>query len=78
MARFVVRYRGTGAKPERDVARIRGVPGTTIVDESPRMVLVEGPEAELSAVVASLEGWLLVPERVIPMPDPRPGIKPRD
>jgi hypothetical protein len=45
MARFVLRYRGVGAKPADVLAEVlKLVPSARIVDESSRMVLVEAPE----------------------------------
>jgi hypothetical protein len=36
------------------------------------MLLVEGPETGLKALVGSMPQWVLTPERMIPLPDPRP------
>jgi len=76
MNRFVLRYRGQGSKPAEDVDRIRSLENIRVLDaSSPRMLLVEGPEAGLKALVESMSQWVLTPERMIPLPDPRP--KPR-
>ena len=72
MERFIVRYRGAGPKPEEDVRRIRALPTTTVIDDSPRMLLVAAPEAELRSLIASMSDWVLAPERTIKLPDPRP------
>lgn len=79
MSRFILRYRGQGAKPTRDVDRIRSLENTKVLDESsPRMLLVEGPEAGLKALVESMPQWVLTPERMIPLPDPRPKPRKKD
>jgi len=79
MSRFILRYRGQGAKPTGDVDRIRSLENTKVLSESsPRMLLVEGPEAGLKALVESMPQWVLTPERMIPLPDPRPKPRKKD
>jgi len=76
MNRFILRYQGEGPKPAEDVNRIRSLQNIKVLDESsPRMLLVEGPGANLKALVESMPEWVLTPQRMIPLPDPRP--KPR-
>ena len=76
MNRFILRYEGEGPKPVEDVNRIRSLQNIKVLDESsPRMLLVEGPGARLKALVESMPEWVLTPQRMIPLPDPRP--KPR-
>ena len=41
-ARFILRYTGTGPRPNAHVARLRQVPGAKVLRESDRMLLVEG------------------------------------
>lgn len=73
MNRFILRYRGEGSKPTEDVERIRSLQKVTVLDESsPRMLLVEGPGTRLQALLESMPQWILTPERMIPLPDPRP------
>ena len=79
MNRFILRYRGQGSKPAADVHRIRSLENTKVLDDSsPRMLLVEGPEAGLKALVESMPQWVLTPERMIPLPDPRPKPRKKD
>jgi hypothetical protein len=73
--KFILRFRGRGPVPPEDVERIRALRNTTVLDASSRMLLVEGPEAELKALVAQMPDWLLSEERMFALPDPRP--KPR-
>ena len=75
MAKFIVRYVGTGSRPAADVKRIRAAPAVKVLDDSSRMMLVEASEAGLKKVVQSMPGWTWSPERSIRLPDPRP--KPR-
>jgi hypothetical protein len=69
--RFVLRYRGAGARPEQDVRRIGQIPGSRIVDDSGRMLLVEGPERDLHELVASMPEWVMAPEQTFAVPDTR-------
>ena len=75
MAKFIVRYVGTGPRPAADVKRIRTAPGLKVLDDSSRMMLVQASAAGLKKVVQSMTGWTWSPERSIRLPDPRP--KPR-
>ncbi|MCI0337670.1 MAG: hypothetical protein L0226_08840 [Acidobacteria bacterium] len=70
MNRYILRYRGQGAKPKEDVEMIRSLPETTIFDETSRMLLVEAPEEVLRTALKSLTNWVMTEERFIPMPDP--------
>jgi len=72
-SRFVLRYRGEGASPEADVARVAELPDAVVVDATPRMLLVEAdtePE-ELRALVDTLPDWVMAPEQGFPIPDTR-------
>lgn len=73
--RFILRFRATGPMPGEHIHRVCGLPSTTVLDYSPRMLLVEGPEPELKALVASMPGWVMSPEQMIGVPNPR--LKPR-
>ena len=76
MARFIVRYVGTGPKPASDVQRIRAAEELTVLDDSSsRMLLVEASEERVKKLVGSMPGWIWSPERSFRLPDPRP--KPR-
>ncbi len=76
MNRFILRFRGSGPKPVEDIERIRALRGTVVLDDSsPRMLLVEAPQAELKALIDALPNWSMTPERMIPVPDPRPKLR---
>ncbi len=71
--RFVLRYRGEGAAPPADVARVVALPSTVVVDASARMLLVDaGPDADgLRALIDTLADWVLAPEQSYAIPDTR-------
>ncbi len=76
MKRYILRFRGSGPKPEEDVQRIRLWPNTTVVDDSSsRMILIEAPEDQLPALAAALSDWVATPEEMISLPDPIPRVR---
>ena len=75
MKRIILRYRGPADKPEGALDIIRSAPGLTILDESPRMVLVEMPEAETASLAAKLPEWTLSEESIRGFPEPKPDLR---
>jgi len=75
MGTYILRYTGSGRRPAADVRRIRATPKLAVLDDAPRMLLVEASAQRVKALAASLRGWVCNPERTIRLPDPRP--KPR-
>ena len=75
MERFILRFCGEGEKPAEDVQRIRSLPGARVLDDSPRMILIEAPHAKINEVMKSLPKWSLSKEDYIPVPDPRPKLR---
>lgn len=73
-SRYLLRYKGPGPKPASDVKCILNTAGLVMLDESPRMILVELPESDLDALMAQLTSWIAVPERTVPLPDSRPRL----
>ena len=71
MGRYILRFRGRGAKPLEDVRRIAEMPGVAIVDQTSRMLLVEMPEGTVQHLEAELPGWVASPEEMVGLPDPR-------
>jgi len=70
--RFVLRYRGKGATPDVDVAKVRELTGSVVVDSSSRMLLVEsGNETHLRELVDALPDWFMDAERIYDVPDTR-------
>ncbi|MBN1834961.1 MAG: hypothetical protein JW820_03865 [Spirochaetales bacterium] len=75
MGRYVLRFTGAGPGPSADRERVRRNPRLTVLDDSVRMLLVEGSEEQVKKVVGSMPGWSWSPERTLRLPDRRP--KPR-
>ena len=75
MARYILRYKGTGNKPEGDLDRIRKSSALAVVDESPRMLLVEGDDETIGHLSKELADWLVTPQKPISVPDPRQRIR---
>jgi hypothetical protein len=74
--RFVLRYRGEGAKPDDDVARVRELPGAVVVDDSsPRMLLVEAEPGPLKELVEALPDWVMGPDVAYEVPDTRKKVE---
>ena len=76
MSRLILRFRGAGPSPVVDIERMRALPNTTVIDDSSdRMLLVEAPEAELKALIDKMQDWVMAPEQIIQLPNPRPKAK---
>lgn len=75
MQRYILRFRGNGAMPPVDVERIKDQVEVTVVDESPRSLLVEAPEQELNDLIEHMPGWIIAQERMLALPDLRPHLK---
>jgi hypothetical protein len=75
VSRYVLRYRGSGPAPPADLDRVRSDPRLRVVDEAPRMLLVETSDADAKSLRSELEGWLVSEEQIYASIDPR--MKPR-
>jgi hypothetical protein len=73
-ARFVLRYRGEGARPDADLAQVQGLADAVVVDSSSRMLLVECDPEPLRELVEALPDWVMAPEQVYRVPDTRKKI----
>jgi hypothetical protein len=73
--RFVLRYRGDGAKPAGDVERVRALADAVVVDSSPRMLLVESDPEPLRQLVDSLPDWVMATEQTYAVPDTRKRVE---
>jgi hypothetical protein len=75
MGQYILRYKPAGAKPERDLQRIRETSGVNVLDESPRMLVVESDEEKIRGLSEKLSDWLVTPKVEISVPDTRFRIK---
>jgi hypothetical protein len=71
MSRFVLRYAGGEAMPADHLNSIRLTPGLRIIDESPKMLLVDSEESTLQKTLKEMPGWSLHPEQTYSIPDTR-------
>jgi len=72
--RFILRFRGSGPIPAKDVEHLRSLPDVNIIDSTARMLLVDAPQDKLKAFINLTPEWIMSEERTIPLPDPRPRI----
>lgn len=70
-SRFILRYRGQGRAPDADVTQVSGLAEAVVVDSTAKMLLIESDPAPLQALVDSLDGWVMAPERAFALPDTR-------
>jgi hypothetical protein len=75
MKKYILRFTGSGAKPAADVARIRKTEGVTVLDEAPRMLLVQCAKTRAKQLVDSLDNWVMSEERTVELPNPRPKVR---
>jgi len=69
MKRFIIRFRGS--RPAAEIlARLSGSPVIKVIEESSRMVLVEGPEDELRKLLGDSRDVVIVPEQHYERPGP--------
>jgi hypothetical protein len=67
MPRFILRFNGPAAPPD-NVTQIKKT--CKVVDESPRMLLVECAEGEANRIAEDFPGWKASPEVQYKHPDP--------
>jgi hypothetical protein len=54
---------------------LRTDPRVKIIDELPRLLLIECPEQAAREWLTQMPGWMLQPEQRAKIPDPRPKLK---
>lgn len=75
-SRFILRATPAAFPDGKALAsRLQAVGSVSVLDQSPRMLLVDGEAVELAAVLTNSSGWSLVPESVTPVPDARRRVK---
>jgi hypothetical protein len=73
--RFIVRFRGSA--PAKEIAsKLHADELVHVVEETPKMMLVEAEEADLLGVVQPGPDVVIVPEQHYQQPDARPSISP--
>ena len=73
--RFIVRFRGSA--PAKEIAsRLHADALVRVVEETPKMLLVEADEADLLGVVQPGPDVVIVPEQHYERPDVRPSVEP--
>src|SRR5437867_13422011 len=75
MRRFILRYRGEGARPQDAVEKIRAIGGAAVLEDSDRMMLVEAPEQELRQALGSETDWSIAPEVTYDVADTRKKLR---
>ena len=73
MARFILRFSGDAA-PEEHTQIVRAAPNVKLVDQSPKMMLLEASEDDAKRLADRLPGWTLSPEVQYKIPDTRKRI----
>jgi hypothetical protein len=73
--KFILRFRGSGDIPAEDVKHISALPDVNIIDSTSRMLFVDAPQDELRSFISSMPEWVMVEERSVPLPDPRPKVR---
>lgn len=75
MKKYILRFTGNGAKPPADVRRIRKAEGVTVLDEAPRMLLVQCAKTRVKQLVEELDNWVMSEDRTVELPNPRPKVR---
>jgi len=74
MSRYILRYGGSQPAPVEHVQSIRATPGLQVIDQSPKMLLVDADESALRERLKGMTGWSIHPEQSYPLPDTRKKI----
>jgi hypothetical protein len=75
MGRYILRYAQSQAAPADHVHAIRSMPGVQVLDESPKMLLVDADESALREKLKGMPGWSMHNEQGYPLPDTRKKIR---
>jgi hypothetical protein len=75
VGRYILRYGGVANAPSEHIAHIRGTPGIHVLDQSPKMLLVDAGESEVHAALKGITGWSASVEQSYPLPDTRKKIE---
>ena len=75
MGRYILRYGPSSAAPTEHLQDIRQSPGIKVIDETPKMLLVDAEESALREKVKGMPGWSLHSEHGYEIPDTRKTIR---
>jgi hypothetical protein len=75
MPRFILRYRGSGPRPDAALHQIRQLDEADVIADSDRMLLVDAPEKPLRDLMATQKDWIVTTEQFIPAPDTRKRVE---
>lgn len=75
MEKYILRFKGSGKAPERDMCLIKGNNELKIIDTTLKMVLVETCPSVINSLSLKLDEWSISEEKKIPLPDTRIIIK---
>ena len=70
---LILRYSGKEISAQ-DRSRIESLKGLKVLDSSEKMLLVEGDEAAVKALIATLPGWKVFPHAVLGFPEEPPQV----
>lgn len=71
MGRYIVRFRGPGAKPADALERILHIVGARVLDDSPRMMLIEAVDDAPLRSALDARTWQITEEKSYELPTPR-------
>jgi len=75
LKRFILRYTGKGTPPAALAKQVQAAPDLDLLEESGRMIFVEGARAAIERLAAAHPDWLLTEEATVPLPDPRKRVR---
>lgn len=76
MSKLILRFTGNGTTPAKDLKRVRSLSGCRGLEESGRMVLLEGNTLSENELTSLFPDWVATPlKSEIKVPDPRPKPK---
>lgn len=66
---YILRYRGGGRIPKAEAQRVSELPGVGVLDDSPRMLLIESAHP-VERLQPELPDWSISEEQSVPLPQP--------
>jgi hypothetical protein len=75
MGRFIIRYSGPCSVPPENIEELLSSNKLSILDQSPRMYLIQGKKEDVERVAENLPYWTVSPERIYRVPDQGPKLR---